>query len=261
MIDYSYVTELAEDDVSSEQVERLAHRYIWAGRYCYHKDVLEIACGAGQGLGYLSLVSKTLYAGDISPNLVSLAQRHYGDRIRISEMDARSLPFSDHTKDVIILFEAIYYIPDVNNFVQECLRVLRPGGTVLIATANKDLFDFNPSPYSHQYYGVVELNSIFTEYGFEVDLFGHLLVEKLSIRQRIFRPLKYLAVKFNLIPSTMAGKKLLKRLVFGTMVKMPAEIDVNTIEYISPSIISNVLIPNTVFKVIYCAAILRNDRT
>ncbi|MCD6265910.1 MAG: BrnT family toxin [Deltaproteobacteria bacterium] len=29
----------------------------------------------------------------------------------------------------------------------DCVRVLRPGGKVLIATANKDLYDFNPSPH------------------------------------------------------------------------------------------------------------------
>jgi SAM-dependent methyltransferase len=258
MIDYSHVTELAEDDVSAEQVERLAHRYIWAGGYCHQKDVLEIACGAGQGLGYLSSISNTLHAGDITPNLVSLAQRHYGQRVSISEMDAQSLPFSDHTKDVIILFEAIYYIPDVNKFVQECLRVLRPGGTVLIATANKDLFDFNPSPHSHQYFGVVQLNKIFAKNGFAVNLFGHLEIEGLSIRQRIFRPIKYLAVRFNLIPSTMAGKKLLKKLVFGKMIKMPAEIDENTTNFISPKIITDMSNPNEVFKVIYCEAKLRN---
>jgi len=39
---------------------------------------------------------------------------------------------------VIILFEAIYYIPDAEKFVEECARVLRLGGKVLIATANKD---------------------------------------------------------------------------------------------------------------------------
>ena len=260
MIDYSHVTELANDDVSVEQVERLAHRYLWAGQYCQNKDILEVACGAGQGLGYLSSLGRSLDAGDITPNLVALAQRHYGKRIRISVMDAQNLPFSNNTKDVIILFEAIYYIPDIEKFIQECIRVLRPGGIILIATANKDLFDFNPSPHSYQYFGVVELNHLFVKHGFEVTIFGHLEAKKLSVRQRIFRPIKYLAVRLNLIPTTMAGKKILKKLVFGKMVQMPAEIDENTTQFTTPMMISDALKPNGTFKVIYCLAKLRNSK-
>jgi len=61
------------------------------------------------------------------------------------------MPFEDKSKDVIILFEAIYHIPDADRFVKECVRVLWPGGKVLVGTANKDLYDFNPSPYSYKY--------------------------------------------------------------------------------------------------------------
>ena len=260
MTDYSNVTELAGDDVSIEQIERIAHRYLWAGQYCHNKDILEIACGAGQGLGYLSSLGNSLEAGDITPNLVALAQQHYGERIPISVMDAQNLPFSDLTKDIIILFEAIYYIPNIEKFIQECIRVLRPGGIILIATANKDLFDFNPSPHSYKYFGVAELNNLFAKYGFEVTIFGYLEAQKLSIRQRIFRPIKYLAVKGNLIPTTMAGKKILKKLVFGKMVKMPSEINEDTAQFIPPTPISDTSNPNRAFKVIYCAATLRNSK-
>ena len=47
--DYSTVTEVGGDDVSRAQVERLCHRYYWAGAYCLGKDVLEVACGTGAG--------------------------------------------------------------------------------------------------------------------------------------------------------------------------------------------------------------------
>ena len=62
--------------------------------------------------------------------------------IRLRQFDAQDMPFEDKSKDVIIMFEAIYYIPDAERFVRECERVLPSGGKVLIATANKDLYDF-----------------------------------------------------------------------------------------------------------------------
>ena len=131
-IDYVSVTEIAGDEVSQEQVDRLCNRYYWAGQYCKDKDVLEVACGTGQGLGYLSGIAKSLEAGDYSQDILKIARQHYGDRIILQQFDALEMPFPDNSKDVIILFEAIYYLPDAERFIQECTRILRADGRVLI---------------------------------------------------------------------------------------------------------------------------------
>ena len=246
--------------MSHEQIKRLCNRYYWAAEYCGGRDVLEIACGTGQGLGYLSTISKTFEAGDFDSAILSKARGHYESRIVLKQFDAQELPFEDKTKDVIILFEAIYYIPDANRFVKECARVLRPDGIVLIATANKDLYDFNPSPKSHKYFGTVELEELFNKHGFSVELFGDTPVGEASLFQRVLRPIKKLAVTFNLIPETMGAKKLLKRIVFGKLVKMPAEITSETTEYVPPAQISSA-ISDKKHKVIYCAATLNPQNT
>lgn len=251
--DFSTVTELAGDEVSAEQVERLAHRYYWAGDYCRGRDVLEVACGAGQGLGYLASMARSLHAGDITPALVEQAKAHYGDRIAVAEMDALQLPFPDRSLDVVILFEAVYYLPSARAFAEECRRVLRPGGHALIATANKDLYDFNPSPFSHEYYGVVELGELFGGLGFDCEFYGNVAIDKVSWRQRLLRPIKKAVVGLGLMPRTMAGKKLLKRLVFGGLVSMPAEIDGNTANYVKPAMLPKGQ-PDRRHKVIYMAA-------
>ena len=205
--DYALVSELAGDEVSQEQVDRLCNRYYWAGYYCHGKDVLEVACGTGQGLGYLQSVSKSIEAGDYSDSILSIARKHYGNRVCLRRIDAQKMPFEDNSKDVIVLFEAIYYLSVVEEFARECVRVLRVGGTVLIATANKDLYDFNPSPYSHRYYGVVELKELFSKLGFDTEFFGDTPVDKVSLVQRILRPVKKLFVMSRLMPKSMAGKK------------------------------------------------------
>jgi len=86
------------------------------------------------------------------------------------------------------------------------------------------LFDFNPSPHSYKYYGVVELRELFGRFGFNVKFYGYMDVRSVSMRQRILRPVKSLAVMLGVMPKTTAGKKWLKRIVFGGLVKMPAEI-------------------------------------
>lgn len=252
-IDFSEVTEVVGEAVSREQIQRMAHRYLWAGAMCKGRDVLEIACGSGQGLGYLSAVARSLVAGDITPSLVERAKAHYGNRVDIRLMDAISLPFPDNSLDVVILFEAIYYLPDATAFVRECQRVLRPGGKMLITTSNKEMYDFNPSPHSNQYYGVVELNALCREFGFDCTFSGYMAMEAVSLRQRMLRPIKAVAVKLKLIPKTMAGKRLLKRLVFGGLVTMPAEISADDIVYTPPVALRvDMRIDN--FKVIYCEA-------
>jgi ubiquinone/menaquinone biosynthesis C-methylase UbiE len=255
MNDFLTVTELAADDVTQEQVERLCHRYYWAGKYCQDKDVLEVACGSGQGLGYLAKKAKSLQAGDYSQEILNIAQAHYGQRIQLKQFDAQSLPFGEHSFDVVILFEAIYYLQNVDAFIQECLRILRPQGKILIATANKDLYDFSPSPYSNKYYGTVELAQLFQLYDLQCELFGYLSIQHLSWRQRVLRPLKKLATTLGLLPKTMQGKKLLKKFVFGELVKMPSEVQEGMIDYIEPVPISAEQ-PDTHHKVLYCVATL-----
>jgi SAM-dependent methyltransferase len=220
---------------------------------------LEVACGSGQGLGHLAARARRLWAGDLTSRLVRDAHRHYGDRVALLELDAQRLPFPEASLDVVILFEAIYYLPSAATFVTECRRVLRPGGQVLIASANPDLWDFNPSPHSVDYYGVAELGRLFGGAGFACRFFGHLPVDAVSLRQRLFRPIKKVAAALGLIPKTMAGKKLLKRLVFGGLVAMPAEIGLETTDYAPPVPLSPGL-PDRRFKVIYAAA-AKTDET
>ncbi len=255
--DFIDVTEIAGDDVSPEQVDRLRHRYHWAGGYCKDKDVLEVACGTGQGVGYLEKVSRSMEAGDYSGDILSIARKHYGNRFHFQQFDALNMPFASESKDIVILFEALYYLPNAEQFVTECRRILRPGGRVLIATANKDLDDFNPSPYSHQYFGVVELGELFTNPGFTTELLGYLPIDQVSWRQRVLRPLKKMAVSLRLMPRTMAAKKILKRLVFGNLIRMPAELLEGMQDYQAPSPLPGTQ-PDRRHKVLYCVATLKN---
>lgn len=252
------VTELAGDEISGEQIERMHHRYTWAAGYCEGRAVVEMACGTGPGLGLLAAVAESVEAGDFDEAILAIARDHYAERVALERVDAMAMPYADHSKDVVILFEAIYYLPDAGRFVAECARVLRPGGRVLIATANRDLSDFNPSPYSHRYYGAADLRQLFEAHGFSCELFGYMPVDEISWKQRILRPVKRAVVSLGLMPKTMAGKKLLKRLVFGGLVAMPAELSGDEAAYQPPAPLPGEAADRR-HKVIYCAATLPAD--
>jgi ubiquinone/menaquinone biosynthesis C-methylase UbiE len=250
---YVSVTELSGEDISEEQLHRSYTRYKWAQHYCKHKNVVEIACGAGQGLGLIKSVAKDVLAGDIESHILSIAQKTYGDRIRFKSFSAESLPLEDESVDVLILFEAIYYLQNVEKFIQEAYRVLTKGGHILICMPNKDLYDFNPSPYSSHYYNLPELSSLLRDYNFETEGCVSHPVGALNFRQRLLRPIKKLIVSLNLMPKSMKGKKLLKKLVFGKMTKMPAEMpddlfeDIDIVKASMNDVDKN-------HKVLYCCA-------
>jgi SAM-dependent methyltransferase len=255
--DFVELTEIAGDDVAQEQVDRICRRYYWAGEYCRGNDVLEVACGTGQGVGFLKRIARSLSAGDYSEAILAIARRHYGDRFSFDRFDAKAMPYGSAQFDAVIIFEAIYYLADLDAFFSECRRVLRPGGVLLIATANKDLYDFTPSAHSYRYLGVSEMRAELESFGFTCEFFGDSRVTAASTRQKLLRPVKMMASRLGLIPKSMSGKKMLKKLFFGRLVKMPAEITEHTCAAVPPDPIPADR-PNTTHKVLFCAARLHS---
>jgi SAM-dependent methyltransferase len=255
-VDYTVITELAGDEVSQEQVDRSNRRYWWAGEYCTARDVLEVGCGVGQGVGYLARGAKSVQAGDYSDAVLAYARKYYGARFDFKQFDAQVLPYADKSLDVVLMFEALYYVPDASRFFKECVRVLRPGGQLLIATANKDLFDFNPSPNSSRYLGVQELGAELGALGFSCEFFGDTPIGEVSLRQKILRPLKAIAAKSGLMPKTNNAKKFFKRLMFGNLVPLPAEVPPPVGAWTRPTPIDKSQ-PDRAHKVVLCAATLR----
>ena len=253
MTTFEDVTELPGSTISGEQLYRMYNRYSWTADLSNACDVLEVACGAGQGVGLVARQAKSVKAGDFSAAILASARAHYGCRFAFTQFDAQVMPYEDKSFDVVVIHEALYYVPDANLFVAEASRVLRPGGRILLTNSNKDLFDFNPSPHSTVYHGVVELKKLFKVHGYRVDFWGSQPLKDSGLMQKTTRIAKLFAVKFGLMPKTMRGKQLLKRFIFGKPVLMPAEIvpGLSGRESLTPLRADR---PCTTHKIIFCIA-------
>jgi len=237
MRNYTIVTELPGGKASKEQIERLYHRYYFASQFCQGKDVLEVACGAGQGLGYLAKKAKRVVGGDICEDNLKFAREHYKNRqnIELKILDAHQLPFDNNSFDLVILYEAIYYLANPEQFVREAKRVLRKGGNVLICTANKDWCGFNPSPYSYKYFSAHELFGLLKQNNFgNIVLYGGCPAMTKTIKNKITSWIKKIAVALNIFPKTMKGKELLKRIFYGKLLPLPPELSDRMVEYRPP---------------------------
>jgi SAM-dependent methyltransferase len=247
------ITDVAGDPADRTQLERLIRRYHWTASYCENRIVLEVACGTGQGLGLLRSRAARLYAMDLSSENLAGVRETYGMRIPLVKGDAQLLPFADATFDVVVLLEAIYFLPSADEFLSEARRILRAEGMCLVAAINRDCRDFNPNhPLYFERYGAPDLASAFRRHGFVPDCFGIIPLNQPSLRRRLFQPAKTVAIKLNLIPDSKRTRRFLKRIVFGGLQPMPRDISALPAPATPPRTIP-VDRPDTVHQVVLCA--------
>lgn len=107
--------------------------------------ILDVGCGGGRMISKLA-VSATqgkVYGLDYSETAVAVAAKTNRQwiakgRVDIREGSVSQLPFADETFDVVTAVETHFWWPDLPHDMQEVLRVLKPGGTlVLIAEIYK----------------------------------------------------------------------------------------------------------------------------
>jgi SAM-dependent methyltransferase len=223
---YWTITEAPYTNASAEQMSILYTRYDLARRWAAGRDVLEVACGAGVGLGLIAGNAKSVTGGDIDSKNCATARSTYEGRqgIRIQQLDAQVLPFGAGSFGAVILFEAIYYLPAPAAFVAEAARVLDSSGVLLISSVNPQWTGFNPSPFSTRYYTAAELAGLLGAKGFETEVHAAFREGEDGPIAAAIHAFKVAAVKLHLIPRTMKGKEFLKRIFFGRLTPIPREL-------------------------------------
>lgn len=101
--------------------------------------ILDVGCGGGrtiQKLAALATKGKVCgvdYAdGSVAGSRAKNAQLIQAGRVEIKQGSVSQLPFPDHQFDLVTAVETQYYWPDLVKDMQEILRVLKPGGTLLV---------------------------------------------------------------------------------------------------------------------------------
>jgi len=74
-------------------------------------------------------------------------RRRTGLPIEQTIATADALPFADGSFDAVLCLETIEHLPDAARSAREMMRVLRPGGQVMITTPARVRFLFRPDPH------------------------------------------------------------------------------------------------------------------
>jgi SAM-dependent methyltransferase len=99
------------------------------------KDIVEIGCGRGGGLSYLTqtFAPKTALGVDLEERAVKFSNKYYKiDNLKFKQGDAQNLSLDSNSCDIVFNVESSHRYPDFQSFLREVSRILRPGGHFLI---------------------------------------------------------------------------------------------------------------------------------
>ena len=97
-------------------------------------DVLEVAVGTGLNLPHYP-AGVALTGVDLSDGMLDLARRRAADLgrpVTLLQGDAHALPFDDASFDTTVCTLGLCAIPDAEAALGEMVRVLRPGGRLVL---------------------------------------------------------------------------------------------------------------------------------
>ncbi|NMH27207.1 bifunctional demethylmenaquinone methyltransferase/2-methoxy-6-polyprenyl-1,4-benzoquinol methylase UbiE [Flavobacterium silvaticum] len=143
------------------------------------EDLLDIATGTGDLAILFAEKSniKEITGLDLSDGMLEvgrkkIAQKNLSDRIKMIQGDSENLPFENHSFDAITVAFGIRNFENLEKGLTEILRVLRPGGIlVILETSVPEKFPFKQG---YQFYGSAILPIIGKLFSKDKSAYGYL---------------------------------------------------------------------------------------
>ena len=129
------------DDLDEYHFEKLHHllRLVDFDGYAGRR-ILEVGCGAGVDLARFAKGGAIVTGVDLAPSAIDLARANFaqqGLRGDLQVANGEQLPFPDESFDAVFAHGVVQYTADPRRLVDECRRVLRPGGEAIFQVYNR----------------------------------------------------------------------------------------------------------------------------
>jgi SAM-dependent methyltransferase len=129
------------DDLDEYHFEKLHHlpRLVDFDGY-RGRMVLDVGCGAAVDLARFARGGAVATGVDIAPAAIALARANFeqqGLAGRFEVADAEHLPFTDAAFDLVYAHGVVQYTANPQRLVDECRRVLKPGGRAVFQVYNR----------------------------------------------------------------------------------------------------------------------------
>ena len=97
---------------------------------------LELGCGTGHWTEFFSENRLQLTAVDSSEAMLKIARSKNLENVKFLNADATQLPFPDNHFSEIISITMLEFVDDLEKVLNEIIRVLKPGGTLVLGCLN-----------------------------------------------------------------------------------------------------------------------------
>jgi ubiquinone/menaquinone biosynthesis C-methylase UbiE/DNA-binding transcriptional ArsR family regulator len=118
-------------------------------------DVLDVGSGDGAVAGYLAPHCRSLVSIDVNSRMIDAAKDRLArfPNARAETADAHDLPYRAASFDSILLFHTLTYAEKPQRVLEECARVLRPGGRVVALVLDAHEQADMTAPYGERHPG------------------------------------------------------------------------------------------------------------
>jgi ubiquinone/menaquinone biosynthesis C-methylase UbiE len=147
-----------------------------------HWTVLDIATGGGHTALLIAPYVRRMVAGDLTLPMLNAARDFITPRatnVVYTATDAENMAFAESSFDLVTCRIAPHHFPDCFRFVQECARILKPGGVLLIedhvqpeddqAARYIDAFEKLRDPSHHRAFAEYEWRGMYLDAGLRVE--------------------------------------------------------------------------------------------
>ena len=129
------------DDLDQYHFEKLHHLLRLVDFDGYRgRTVLEVGCGAAVDLARFAKGGAIVTGVDLAPSAIDLARANFEQQRltgRFEVADGEQLPFGDNSFDLVYAHGVVQYTANPRRLVEECRRVLKPGGQAVFQVYNR----------------------------------------------------------------------------------------------------------------------------
>jgi SAM-dependent methyltransferase len=129
------------DDLDQYHFEKLHHLLQLVDFAAYRgRQVLEVGCGAAVDLARFAKGGAIVTGVDLAASAIELARQNFAQQGLTGDFrvaDGEQLPFSDASFDLVFAHGVVQYTANPRQLVEECHRVLKPGGEAIFQVYNR----------------------------------------------------------------------------------------------------------------------------
>lgn len=185
------------------------------------KKILDVGCGLATDASRFAGGGADVTAIDIAPKAIELAKENFNQRGLHGDfqlMDGENMAFADNQFDFVYCHTVLHFTPNPEQMIKEIQRVLKPGGSALLMTINRDSWlyflhrlvklkiDYMDSPVFHKF-NYEQFNSMLNVFDNK-----RIIVERFPVRTEVHKGFKAFLYNtcfvdlYNALPQRLIAK-------------------------------------------------------